>query len=392
MCVPLMQRSTRRVLVLMDTTRTYFREIIRGIARYHQEHGNWLLEYSPHGPEDFVPEDFKDYHADGMLVRINQPQLLDAVLKTDVPAIDLLRVFPHPAIPCIGPDEREVIRQLLNHFQKQHFHSFAFLGIKTPATHFLAIRHRTFVEETRKGDFSSSVYLIPTPTVYSDRMRISEKIRRSLRKWLQTLPQRTTVLCGNDELAFQVLEQCRLVGIMVPQHLAVAGIGNDECFCELGHPTLTSVDLRPRKIGYDAAELLQKGMEGVPIPHNTLTPFGEIVVRQSTDAILTEDEAFNQAIQFIRRHACEGIGVEEVCKAAHLTRIPLENRFKKWLGWTVYQEIQRIRLEEIKKILRTTHLPFKTIVRKTGFRRLEQLMRFFRKETGMTMKEYRDLV
>lgn len=385
-----MRHPTRRVLVLMDTTRTYFREIIRGIARYHQEHGDWLLEYSPHGPEDFVPENFRDYQVDGMLVRINQPQLLDAVLQTNVPAIDLLRVFHHPAIPCIGPDERAVMEQLLTHFQSQHFHSFAFLGVQTPSSHFLSIRHATFLEEMRKGNFQSSVYLVPTSGVYSDRIRMSGEIRVSLRQWLESLPQRTAVLCGNDELAFQVLEQCRLAGIVVPQYLAVAGIGNDECFCELGHPTLTSVDLRPRKIGYAAAELLQKKMEGEPIPHATLTCCGEMVARQSTDTILTEDEAFNRAIQFLRTHACEGIGISEVQQAAHLTRIPLENRFKKWLGRTVYQEIQRIRLEEIKKMLRTTPLPFKTIARKAGFQRLEQMMRFFRKETGMTMKQYRD--
>ncbi|MDO4582967.1 MAG: DNA-binding transcriptional regulator [Planctomycetia bacterium] len=385
-----MSLTVRRVLVLMDTTRTYFREIIRGIARYHHEHGEWLLEYSPYGPEDFVPKDFRDYRADGMLVRINQPQLLEAVLRTGIPAIDLLRVFPHSAIPCIGPDEREVTRQLLHHFQEQHFHSFAFLGIRTPETHFLAIRHETFVEEMRKKAFPSSVYRIPTSTVYSDRLRISERIRGSLRKWLQKLPRRTAVLCGNDELAFQVLEQCRLAGIAVPQHLAVAGIGNDDCICELGHPTLTSVELRPQKIGYQAAELLQQAMDGRSIPHDTLTPCGEIIVRQSTDTFLTEDESLNRAIQFIRHHACEGIGVEDVCQAAHLTRIPLENRFKKWLGRTVYQEIQRIRLAEIQKMLRTTRLPFKTIVRQAGFRRLEQMMRFFRKETGMTMKEFRD--
>jgi hypothetical protein len=45
----------RRVALLIESSRAYARELIRGIARYNQEGKHWLVEFTPRGLEDPPP-------------------------------------------------------------------------------------------------------------------------------------------------------------------------------------------------------------------------------------------------------------------------------------------------------------------------------------------------
>ena len=195
----------------------------------------------------------------------------------------------------------------------------------------------------------------------------------------------------NDDLGLQVLDACRRAGIRVPDEIAVAGVGNDECLCDLALPALTSVDLNPRKVGYEAAVLLDRMMAGKPVPERetVVAPAG-IAARMSSDVVATEDSRVAQAVLFIREHACDGIQVADVLRHVCVSRASLEPRFKRILGRTVHQEIQRVRLSRVQELLAATDMPIKQIARQAGFRYPEYMMRVFRRVTGQTLKQYRN--
>ena len=176
----------------------------------------------------------------------------------------------------------------------------------------------------------------------------------------------------------------------MPDEVAVIGADNDEVLCELSDPPLSSVDLNGQKIGYEAAALLDEMINGSRQSrrHIRVKPAG-VVVRQSTDVLAISDPAVARAEHFIRLHACDGIGVEEVVKQVRLSRRTLERRFTKVLGRPPGDEITRVRLGRIKDLLRTTDFSLAKIAGLTGFDYVESMHYFFKENTGQTPGQYR---
>jgi len=73
-----------------------------------------------------------------------------------------------------------------------------------------------------------------------------------------------------------------------------------------------------------------------------------------------------------------------------VSRASLEPRFKRILGRTLHQEIQRVRLSRVQELLAATDMPIRQIARRAGFGYPEYLMRVFRRATDQTLKEYRN--
>ncbi len=86
-------------------------------------------------------------------------------------------------------------------------------------------------------------------------------------------------------------------------------VDNDEYLCSLAIPSLTSIDVNPQQIGYEAAAVLDRMMAGKPAPHwpVMITPRG-VVTRQSTDVLATEDQKVVQAVAFIASTPAGGSG------------------------------------------------------------------------------------
>lgn len=176
----------------------------------------------------------------------------------------------------------------------------------------------------------------------------------------------------------------------MPDEVAVVGVSNDDCLCTLAHPPLSSIDLGPRSIGYDAAALLDRLMSGeqVPAPQILVPPRG-VVTRLSTDVIATDDPSVSRAVAFIREHACHGIHTTDVLRHVKLSRSALEPRLKRSIGRTIHREIQRVQIDRVKELLASTDLPIKQIAAQTGFRYLPYFTRVFCTATRQTPAQYR---
>ena len=65
-------------------------------------------------------------------------------------------------------------------------------------------------------------------------------------------------------------------------------------------------------------------------------------------------------------------------------------RFRRWLGHTPHEEIQRVRINRIRELLSETDLSIHEIASRAGFIHGEYMAAAFKRETGMTPTEFRD--
>lgn len=157
----------------------------------------------------------------------------------------------------------------------------------------------------------------------------------------------------NDICGQQVLNACHRDGILVPDELAVIGVDNDLILCELSNPPLTSVVLDTYRIGFEAAAVLDRMIQGERQESSSIRiePRG-VEVRQSTDVVcVEEDSRVAAALRFIRLKACSGICVNDVACGVATSRRTLERRFAKLTGKSIQDEITRVRLSRIKQLL-----------------------------------------
>ncbi len=99
---------------------------------------------------------------------------------------------------------------------------------------------------------------------------------------LLSLPERpTAIFAANDESAFGVLETAASLGVAVPGELSVVGFDNVPAG-RCSEPPLTTVDQAIEEMGYLAAELLVRLMQGGEVSNRPRRMPTELVVRAST--------------------------------------------------------------------------------------------------------------
>ena len=97
-----------------------------------------------------------------------------------------------------------------------------------------------------------------------------------------------------------------------------------------------------------------------------------------------------RAVRFIRDHACDGIKVQAVVDELAMSRRVLEHRFRRLLGRTPHDEILRVQIEQVSQLLAETDLPLATIADRTGFKHAEYMSVAFKRQTGLSPKQFRD--
>jgi len=153
---------------------------------------------------------------------------------------------------------------------------------------------------------------------------------------------------------------------------------------------LSSVRLPARQIGHEAAALLDRMMtRGVAGTRGGRLPGAEIVARRSTDVIYAEDEAVARAVRFIREQSAGNPYVNDVAKAAGVSRSALQGRFREALGRTVLEEIQRVRVGRAQALLANSDLKLAAVAERCGFPNSQRFSVLFRQVAGVSPGAYR---
>jgi LacI family transcriptional regulator len=380
-----------RIALLIESTTAIGRTIQHGIATYARVHGPWSFYQQIRAIHESMPDWLEQRGCQGIIARIESPRLIEQIRAVGLPTVDVLGIHDLSGIPTVRSDHQSVAGAAADELLSRGFRTFAFCGY--PGLRHSDERCRHFVVRVGAEGFEVHVY---APARVRRAANISATMNRGLldeddvAAWLSMLPKPLGLMAPSDVRAQQVLNACARRGIAVPDEVAVVGADNDELLCELSNPPLSSVDLSGQKIGYEAAALLHAMINdpSTPVRHIRIKPRG-VVVRQSTDVLAIPDPTVARAEHFIRLHACDGIGVNEVFTHVRLSRRTLERRFIKVLGRPPGDEITRVRLGRVKELLRTTDFSLPKIAELTGFQYVETLHYFFKQNTGQTPGHYR---
>jgi LacI family transcriptional regulator len=373
------------VALLVETSNTYARDLLRGIKSYMREHRPWSVYLAEHGRGDAVPHWLQNWKGHGIIARIENETIAMAILATKLPAVDVSFGLEHSPFPRVVTDSLETTRLAAEHLLERGLRNFGYCGDNR--YHWSRIRSGLFAGHLRRAGFTCANFeSIRTATPRND----WEGEMKAISTWLLQLPKPVGVMACYDVRGQQVIEACRNLGLEVPDQVAVIGVHNDDLVCELCDPPLSSVIPNARRTGYEAAGILERMMEGEKIPPQRLliAPVG-IAARQSTDVAAVDDPQLSRAVRFIREHACERITVEDVLKAVPMSRSVFERRFKKLLNCTPHEHIIRVRIERVKELLASTGLTVAQIAERTGFEHAEYMSVAFKRNTGVSPGAYR---
>ncbi len=377
--------ARKSVALLMETSNAYSRGLLDGIIAYMQQHAAWSVILPEQERAAAPPGWLRNWKGDGIIARIETRQIADAVRKTKLPVVDISAARHVPGIPWLETDDRLIAQLAAEHLLERGFKHLAFCG--DPGFNWSVWREQRFAECARDAGAQYFVHqsiprLVPGYSWNRDRQALS--------RWLSKLPRPVGIMACYDIKAQQLLMLCRDLGLRVPDEVAVIGVDNDRRLCELCDPPLSSVIPNTWKTGFEAARLLDIMMNGQSVEGEMelIAPLG-IRTRQSTDALAIDDPEVSLAVRMIRDEACRGITVQELLRRIPVSRRIFEGRFQKLIGRTPHAEIQRVRMDRSKQLLSNTDLPLAQVAELAGFVHAEYFSVCFKREVGITPREYR---
>jgi LacI family transcriptional regulator len=376
----------RHVALLIETSRSYGRGLLRGIIRYQREHQPWSIYFEPRGLRDSAPNWLKTWRGDGILARVNDRRTARIIRQNGIPAVDLRFAVPNLGMPAVGIDNATVVQRAVDHFLDRGFTRFAFCGYPRGTSRWMDLRGELFAQKLASRGLACEVF----GGTARQRSGSWEQEQRQLARWLTRLARPIAVMACNDDRGLQVLDACRRAGHKVPDEVSVLGVDNDEYMCGLATPPLSSIDINLEEIGYRAAALLDGLMHGNSPPlEPVLLPAGQVVTRQSTDGLAIEDPELSAAIRFLREHACQGIRMRDVTLATGIERRTLERKMKKAFGRSPKAELLRIQIDCARRLLQGTQLSVKAIAAQAGFPNSRYFSNVFRSRVGLAPGQFR---
>jgi LacI family transcriptional regulator len=383
-----------RVALLIESSRSYGRQLLKGIAAYVRTHDAWTFFHEERALAGPINPRLKTWKPDGIIGRLMVNEVTRFVRRLDVPTVDLYHVDKEselPGIPGVTVDQESLIRLAIGHFLERGFKNFAYCGFRNLV--FSELRARCFVQRLAERGFQTNVFTYPglrSGRGLAEYEEHAMQFNDRLFQWLHNLPKPVALFACNDWRARQILTICSESDIAVPDDVAVLGVDNDDVECELSNPPLSSIDPNVEQIGYQAAALLDRLMKGeVLSPVRSVVPALGIVTRRSTDVLVVDEPDAAEAIQFVRKHACEGVIPEDVAKHLCISQKTLCRWFKKNLGRSPTEEIIRVQVEHIQELLQTTNLTLEQIAPLSGFTHVESMQRIFKRMVGITPGKYR---
>lgn len=327
----------------------------------------------------------KDLQVDGVIATIDNLKMAKTLSPTGLPAIVEPATDQIPGFPCILDGSEAAGKMCAEHLLSLGLSNFAFCGFEDFC--WSKARWEDFNKRIVEAGCNSHFYKVPR----SKAQRRRDNEQSALTEWLRALPKPVGLMACNDDCGYYVMEACQVADLRVPDDVAVIGVDNDELICDLTAPPLSSVALNHEAVGYQAAQLLDRAMAGRLVNSSTVIPLeaSHVVARQSTNILAIEDTELVRAIRFIRRHTGEPIQVSDIVATVTVSRRVLERRFQELLKKSIHDEIRRVRVEGVARMLLETDLSISQIALDLGYTNDKHVARYFRKEKGVTPQQYR---
>jgi len=258
----LKRRSASTIgLVVPDLTNPFFALLSEGVERAAVAHDVLVVLCAPEATGD----------AESLNGRLLRSQRLDGIIYlsgTTTSAgslLELTKLGPVVLVdgqlagldlPCVVSDNRRGARELAGYVLNQGHRRIVVIG--GPRQLWTAEQRLAgYREAFAAGGLDPDA----VPVLVGDYHQASgaELTARALSGPRSDWP--TVLLCANDLMAVGAMEQCKLLGVRVPEDLSVAGF-DDLPYAALLTPRLTTVRQPAREMGARAADVLFKLLDG----------------------------------------------------------------------------------------------------------------------------------
>lgn len=274
-------------------------------------------------------------------------------------------------------------------------------GTHSSITHNSAASARLAAQELLKTGAVAFTY-IPwhAPTFWSAQREaaFSAAVRAAGRRYVKwtndfrALPKPCGILCANDMTAQHAMHFAVKDGWQIPGDLLFVGIDNDELICDNLSPTLTSVLPDFEQAGYTVAQLLKETLDGLPVRNVSYEPIA-IIRRGSSRWMEKSDVRVAKALDYIRKHAFEPeLKTEDIVREMGCSRRLADLRFREVAHRSIRDEIHAVRMEKAFSLLCNRNQAIGPIANLCGYDSEPFFKRMFKRETGLTMREWRKRV
>jgi LacI family transcriptional regulator len=354
------ERAARNVLLSVSYDSAAGRGVMTGATRYAREAG-WRLQ---HSQDRYYLRPI----VDGILLQPKYGPGLSRVRRRGVPTVAISNTAAGQRMPHVIVDDEMVGRVAARHLLDTNIRTFVFIrGRDAP---YARVRGRGFRKELQQaGATCRSVGEVSDPT-------LAACLESARDDGAPTIG----LFAADDMRAYRVARLAEELGVEIPAQAALVGANNDELICNWARSPLSSVVVPGERIGYEAAALLDRLMDGESAPRRpVLIPPGPAVKRASSDIVAIGDAAVSAALQYMRRHLAEPVGVDDLARTAGVSRRLLERRFRNTLGRTPNVELRRMRVERAQQLMLDTDWTAERIAQETGLSSARYMSHVFKK-------------
>lgn len=395
-----------KIAVLAQRTTSFDRGILRGVAKYSRLHGPWSFDVDTYENTNYKLPWLDNWDGQGIIGFVEGSMLTRKIIRLGLPAVVYtpLDLDDAMGLPKIQVNSESVGQMAADFLLERGFKHFGFCGFTN--TYWSILRKKGFCRRIQEAGYKTNIYEEPVcihekktvlkknkayMTGWSWRTYGGSDSHKQMVNWVKTQVKPMGLMACNDVVGRWVIDACRHAKVTIPDDIAVIGVDNDELACGLIAPPLSSVVLNVEKSGYELAALLDKLISGKKMQGQEIIvePL-HVEARQSTDVLAIDDPDVAQAARFIRLNASKQIQISDVVDNVGLSRRTLERRFLQLMGHSIRDEIQRVRIQRVVKLLVDTDLQMPQIARAAGFSSSEYMSRVFRRGKGVGMLAYRN--
>ncbi len=379
----MVQQKRVGLAIRIDQPYPHHQEVFLGIQRYAREHRHWQIVIDEH-PYWAVKRRKSSAQYDGVIARASVT-LQNRLRRLGTPLVNVVFQYHRAGIAGVFSDPNRMGQLAAEHIIDRGFRRL--VGMFDQLSRHTSVMAEAFaVRAEQAGVECRMLKLVERP--YDD-ARGWSKIEKQILAVLSSVTPPVGIFVANAETARLLVQHAIANGVHVPQELAVMCQHNIDSIVSVP-PQISSIDSNYERVGYEAAALLDRLMNGAPVPDQPVlvSPRG-VVGRETTDYFAVEDQLVGEALRYISSQLHEKLRVDDIAYALNVSTRLLQIRFSKALGVGVSEEIRRLRLEKAKRLLIERNRSISSIPDEVGFGTLYVMNQVFHRELGMSPSAYR---
>lgn len=286
-----------------------------------------------------------------------------------------------PGVRRVEPDDVEIARAAMRELAATNPKAYAYVGLGRPA-YWSDARGKAFGDLARATGLPFREFRRYRANYldYNDGERAA-----ALREWMATLPQGCAIMAANDSVAAETLAAGRAARRSCPYDFTLVGIDNSEFISGAEDLSISTIRVDYERMGYVAAKMVGEKGESNPVLIGPLL----VLRRRSTRGSGRREPFVIEAVETIRREACNGLEPCDLIARFPYSRRLFETRFREAMGHSILEEIRQVRLERVCSLLAETDMPISAISDFCGFGSGHALRELFRDRLGMSMRAFR---